>query len=105
MITLTINDSLNGLLHELAFESPQEVIEDALATEILSRISSFREEIRHFEAKYGRDIAMFKRQYESEAENFEHYDDLMAWEFADQGLNYWQTKMKELRGVFPGRKK
>ena len=41
----------------------------------------------------------FKKEYESGAEDYEKYDDLMAWEFAQQGKEYWEKKLEELKSV------
>jgi len=41
-----------------------------------------------------------KKEYENSEEDFEIYDDLMAWEFAIEGFNYWNKKLEELKSVF-----
>lgn len=99
MSTLNLDKSVDELMQELSFESPQQAIKDPLATEILSRISSFRSEILHFKVKYGMDLQVFKAEYENGEEDFEQYDDLMAWEFAAAGVAYWETKLDELKHV------
>ena len=99
MTTITIDDSVEKLLHELSFQNSQEAIKETLATEMLARIAAFKSEIEHFENKYGQDLDTFKAEYEASEENFEKYDDLMVWEFAAEGLRYWQEKMEEIRRV------
>ncbi len=35
----------------------------------------------------------------SGSKDYEKYDDLMAWEFAVQGRDYWSEKLEELKSV------
>ncbi len=76
-----------------------EIIRDTLITEILCKISDFSDEVKHFEEKYGKNLSCFIKEYESEDEDFDKYDDLMAWEFAQQGKQYWENKLKEAKSV------
>lgn len=99
MTTITVNDSLEKLLHELSFQDSREVIKEPLATEILARIAAFKSEVKHFEKKYGKSFQEVKAEHEREEEQFEVYDDLMAWEFAVKGLNYWQQKLDDIHRV------
>lgn len=99
MTTITVNDSLEKLLHELSFQNSQEVIKEPLATEVLARIAAFKSEVKNFEQKYGRPFQEVKAEYEKEEEQFEVYDDLIAWEFAVEGLNYWQQKLEYIHRV------
>ena len=99
MTTISINDSIEKLMHELSFENSNEVVKEPLATELLARIASFKSETNHFEEKYGNSFEEVKRDYEAGEEKFEVYDDLMAWQFAEEGLRYWKKKLEELRRV------
>jgi len=99
METLPIDEKLHSLIRELEFEDAKEVIKDSLITEVLYRISEFSEEVERFENKYDKNLAEFKREYEARLEDFEEYDDLMAWEFAQQGKDYWNKKLAELKSV------
>ena len=94
-----INDKLNALVQEFDFKDITELVKDYLVTEILYRISNFTEEIEHFERKYGKSLKEFKKEYEKRKENFEKYDNLMAWEFAQQGKEYWEKKLEEVKNV------
>jgi len=38
--------------------------------------------------KYGKAFIEFRKEYESGREDYEKYDDLMAWEFAELGRDY-----------------
>lgn len=99
MKTLEIDTRLDSLITELEFKDIKEVIKDSLFTEILYRISKFSEEVDHFEKKYGKPLIEFKKECEAGIEDHEKYDDLMAWEFAQQGKDYWEKKLEELKGV------
>jgi DNA-binding ferritin-like protein len=93
------NEVINNLLKELAIRDVSELIRDSLITEILHKVSDFSEEVRHFEEKYGKNFNEFNKEYEAGPEDFEKYDDLMAWEFAQQGKQYWQFKLEEAKRV------
>jgi hypothetical protein len=93
------NEALNNLLKELAIGDISELIRDSLITEILCKISDFSDEVKHFEGKYGKSFTEFNKEYEANDEDFEKYDDLMAWEFAQQGKQYWEAKLEEAKSV------
>lgn len=99
MGTLSVNEKLKNIIQELEFKDVNELIKDSLVTEILYRISNYAEEIEAFEKKYGKGFKEFQKEYESDQEDFEKYDDLMAWEFAEQGKEYWEQKLKDLKSV------
>jgi len=99
MKTMTIDDRLYKLLNELNFKDAEGLIKDALVTEILYKISDYSEEVEFFEKKYGKGFKEFKGEYEAGEEDFEKYDDLMAWEFAQSGKEYWTKKIEELKSV------
>jgi hypothetical protein len=90
---------INSLLKELAVRDVSQLIKDSLITEILSRLSDFSAEVKHFEAKYHKRFDEFSKEYETNEEDFKKYDDLMAWEFALQGKQYWEKKLKEAKRV------
>ncbi len=93
------NEALNNLLKELAIGDISELIRDSLITEILCKISGFSDEVKHFEEKYSKSFFEFNKEYEVGEEDFKKYDDLMAWEFAQQGKQYWETKLEEAKSV------
>ncbi|WP_022852534.1 hypothetical protein [Thermodesulfatator atlanticus] len=95
----SIEEKLKPLLAELNIGSLEEIVKDYLFTEILYRISKFEEEMQYFQKKYQKSFEEFKKEYESSEENFTAYDDLMAWEFAIEGYNYWKQKLEELKSV------
>ncbi|MBX6423628.1 hypothetical protein [Thermosulfurimonas sp. F29] len=97
---MELEEKLKPILAALNIGNLQEIIEDYLFTEILSRISKFKEEISFFEKKYQKNFEELKQEYESQPEDFEVYEDLMAWEFALEGYNYWSKKLQELKECF-----
>ncbi len=99
MSTLTANKKLESLIRELEFKDVNELIKDSLVTEILYRISNYSDEVEVFEKKYGKVLKEFQKEYESNKEDFEKYDDLMAWEFTEQGREYWKQKLKDIKSV------
>ena len=99
MKALEISAKLDSLINELEFKDAKEIIKDSLVTEILYRISKYTDEVERFNDKYGKTLVEFKKEYESEAEDYGKYDDLMAWEFAQQGKEYWEKKLEELKSV------
>ena len=99
MKALEIDDRLESLISELQFNHAKEEIKDSLLTEILCRISKFNDETMQFIDKHEKTLAEFKKEYESGTEDYEKYDDLMAWEFAQHGKEYWEKKLEELKSV------
>jgi hypothetical protein len=99
MATLAYSDNLEQIAKELDFGGVKCLIEDVLATQILARISNFSEEVENFEGKYGKDYKSVNKDFEESEENYQKYDDLMAWRFAQEGKEYWQNRLKELDDV------
>ena len=92
MDTLVIDEKLHNLIRELEFKDAEEVIKDY-------RVLKFSEDVERFEKKYNKNLLEFKKEYEAGMEDFKKYDDLMAWEFAQQGKDYWNKKLEELKCV------
>ncbi|GAK50084.1 hypothetical protein U14_01310 [Candidatus Moduliflexus flocculans] len=99
MSTMTIAEPLQHLLQEFTIKNPLDIIKDYLVTEILCKISDFTQEVRHFEAKYGQSFQEFEAAYHAGEEDFARYDDLMAWEFAQQGKAYWEKRLEGMKHV------
>jgi hypothetical protein len=91
MQTYAKYEAVKSLMKELAVADPSEIIRDSLVIEILCKVSDFSDEVKHFEEKYGKKFNEFNREYEAGEEDFEKYDDLMEWEFAQQGKSYWEA--------------
>lgn len=99
MLAYAKKEAVKSLMKELAVADASEIIRDSLLTEILCKVSDFSDEVKHFEEKYGKQFDEFNMEYESNEEDFEKYDDLMEWEFAQQGKIYWESKLKEAKSV------
>jgi len=99
MVTLAYSENLEQMAKELDFGGVKGLIEDVLATQILARISNFSEEVENFEGKYGKDFTSVNKEFEESEENYQKFDDLMAWRFAREGKQYWQNRLKELGDV------
>ncbi|MDD2734417.1 MAG: hypothetical protein PHF56_10790 [Desulfuromonadaceae bacterium] len=98
-LAYTYNESIEQMAKELDFGGVKGLIEDVLATQILARISNFSQEVENFEVKYGKDYKSANNEFEESEENFRTFDDLMAWRFAQEGMEYWQNRLKELGDV------
>jgi len=99
MVTLAYSENIEQIAKELDFGGVKGLIEDVLATQILARISNFSEEVESFEGKYGKDYKSANNEFEDAEENYHKFDDLMAWRFAQEGKEYWQSRLKELGDV------
>lgn len=99
MATLAYGENLEQLAKELDFGGVKDLIKDVLAIQILARISNFSEEVEKFESKYGKDYRSVNQEFETGAEDYDKFDDLMAWRFAEEGKQYWQGRLKELDDV------
>ena len=93
------SENIEQIAKELDFGSVNGLVKDVLATQILARISNFSQEVENFEAKYGKDYASVNREFEAAEENHHSFDDLMAWKFAQEGMDYWQNRLKEIDDV------
>ena len=99
MATLAYGENLEQLAKELDFGGVKDLIKDVLATQILARISNFSEEAEKFESRYGKDYRSVNEEFENSAEDYDKFDDLMAWRFAEEGKQYWLNRLKELDNV------
>jgi hypothetical protein len=99
MATLAYSENIEQMAKELDFGGVKGLIKDVLATQILARISGFSEEVEGFEARYGKDYQTINNEFKKANENFKKFDDLMAWQFAQEGKEYWQGRLKELNDV------
>ena len=94
-----IDQRLLNILRELSFQNASELVKDYMLTELLYRLSNFSAEVQHFEKKYGLNYLDFEKSYEQGEEDFQRYDDLMGWKFAEEGKKYWSAKVEELKRV------
>jgi hypothetical protein len=99
MTTLAFSEHIEKIAIELDFGGIKSLIKDTLISKILARISDFSEEVEGFESRYGKDYQSVNHEFQKTDENFKIFDDLMAWRFAQEGKEYWQSRLKELNDV------
>jgi len=92
-----IDQRLLNILQELSFQNASELVKDYMLTELLYRLSNFAAEVQHFEKKNDISYLDFEKSYEQGEEDFERHDDLMSWQFAEEGKKYWSAKVEELK--------
>lgn len=65
----------------------------------LTKLSRYEAECSRFKKKYGEPLESFRDMLNQKRneEDFEQEDDLMDWEFANAALNWWQSRISELR--------
>ena len=87
------------LLEALHYTSTEEAALDMLLLSARSRCAEYSQEVQQFEAKYHMDFATFQRLVETRVneEDFAQEEDLMAWKFAQDAVDYWRQKTEELK--------
>ncbi len=75
------------------------VLREYLILTGLSKMSRYEAEYARFERKYGESLESFRDMFSQKhnEEDFEQEDDLMDWEFVNAALNWWQSRIPELR--------
>ena len=96
---IVINSEILGSFH---YSSIEEAGLDMLMLSAQAKYAEYLLEDKQFEEKYRMPFLSFQNQIEQKInqENFEQEDDLMAWRFAYEGLQYWAKKIEELRHCF-----
>ncbi|MBS3764001.1 MAG: hypothetical protein KGZ25_11945 [Planctomycetes bacterium] len=89
----------NEVLSTLHYSSLEDAGREMVYLQAESKVSEYRAEVERFRKKYGASFDKLKRTIEEQTgeEDFELEDDLLAWRFARDSLEYWQTKLKELK--------
>jgi hypothetical protein len=87
------------LLEALHYASAEEAALDMLLLSARSRYAEFTQEVQQFQEKYQMDFATFQRLVETRMheEDFAQEEDLMAWKFAQDAVEYWRQKSEELK--------
>ena len=83
------------MLSLLRYDSLEEAGREMVLMEAESKVSEYKSEVKKFEKKYNSPLEEFERQIrqQKQAESFEIEDDLMAWRFAQESLDYWKSKL------------
>jgi hypothetical protein len=91
--------SFERVLRELGFPSPEAALGEITLLGAADRLAQFREECARFEKKHGMTFERFRRRVEKGRgrESFADEEDLMAWQFAREGVEYWTPRVDELR--------
>ncbi len=64
-----------------------------------AKLSEFEDECAVFKHKYG-DYEQFKRKVEGgEKENFDEWDDYLAWRFAETARKFWRQEVRGLEAT------
>ena len=64
-----------------------------------AKLSEFEDECMVFKRKYG-DYEQFKRKVEGgEKENFDEWDDYLAWRFAEEARKFWRQEVRGLEAT------
>ncbi|MCK6556842.1 hypothetical protein L6Q96_20030 [Candidatus Binatia bacterium] len=87
------------LLRQLGFPSADAALREFTLLTAATQLAQFREECARFEKKYRMSLDAFERRLKKECghERFEAEEDLMAWRFAHEGMEYWAPRVEELR--------
>ena len=82
-----------------AGESEEEALHEHALLLCMAKISRYEAECGSYAGKYGKALNIFRKETEGNDEVFEREDDLMDWEFANQALEWWMSRLKELRNA------
>jgi len=96
---MTINAVATDILMEEGYNSTDELLRDWSLMVALTRVEQYRAECEFFERKYKMTLIQLEqkaRQVKGQ-ELFEQEEDLEDWEFSTQALNWWQTRVEELK--------
>lgn len=83
------------VLEALDYSNTDDIALDHVLLEAKAKCSEYREEVKRFEEHYGLDFEEFKDRIETKEndEDFEEEEDLMAWKFAVESLEYWEERV------------
>ena len=86
-------------LGDLGFESAEAALGEITLLGAASQLAQYEEECVRFERKYGMSLRQFERQLhrQRQRESFRAEDDLMAWRFAHEAVEYWRPRVAGLR--------
>ena len=87
------------LLKALNYSSAEDAALDMILLSARSKYAEFSQEVKRFEQKYQMDFETFQKLVENQTngEDFEPEEDLMAWKFVTDAAEYWRQKIEELR--------
>ena len=95
------NKLLDEILKALNYHNQKEVVVDLAILSASTKYAECSEECQRFEEKYGISYEEFEKSSDKEnEENFSQEDDLMAWKFAKDGVEFWLKRLEELKECF-----
>lgn len=96
VVSLTTNyaEALEALNY-----TPEQALKDFLILTLSERITNFQMECEFYHAKYGMTFSQFsaRNQKQINQESFREEDDFMAWKFAEESLDFLQTKLAGIK--------
>lgn len=89
------------IFNALNYRDESEAIIDFAILSASSKYAEFYDECQKFENKYGKSFDDFAGEIRGKigTEKFEEEDDLMAWQFAKENMDYWENRLEELKSA------
>jgi len=90
---------ITRVLKDLGFESPEAALSEITLRSAASQLARYEEGCERFERKYRKPFREFERwlQRQTRLESFAAEEDLMAWRFAHEAVEYWRPRVAGLR--------
>ncbi len=90
-------NTATAILNDLGI-SEQGAIRSFALLSASQKLAEFNQECAAFRHKYNARFIEFEKRIKSPAEEiFNEEEDYMAWKFAEEGVVYWQEKVKLLK--------
>ena len=95
------NKVLDEILKELNYNNEKDAVIDLAILSASTKYAEFSEECQRFEQKYGISYEAFEKRIlvKENEEDFCQEDDLMAWKFAKDGVEFWNKRLEELKSA------
>jgi hypothetical protein len=88
-----------SVLSDLGFASADAALGEITLLGAASQLAQYEDECARFERKYGMPLRELEQRLRRERrrESFAVEEDLMAWRFAQDGVEYWRPRVVSLR--------
>ena len=98
MATLNLNKKYASTLKALNYNI-EDAINEFLLLKLSGKIAEFTEDCSFYEKKYKTIFKAFEKKINNKSndENFEEYDDYLAWKFAEESKRYYQNNLDRLK--------
>jgi hypothetical protein len=77
--------------------SKEQVLDEIALLSASQKYSEYEMEVEYFEKKYNTTLSTFEKEFQKTSATHQLENDWMAWKFAVDGKNYWQSILKEIR--------